>query len=72
MAYSPGFSKAAMQNLEQAVTETREHLGWAPRWHVRDGLERTVKYFANELARSGGVIIPTGPGAAKPKPKEDE
>merc|ERR1719238_801951 len=54
------------------ITVAREHLGWAPRWHVRDGLERTVKYFANELARSGGVIIPTGPGAAKPKPKEDE
>ena len=54
------------------ITVAREQLGWAPRWHVRDGLERTVKYFANELARSGGVIIPTGPGAAKPKPKEDE
>ena len=50
------------------ITVAREHIGWAPRWHVNDGLERTIAYFRRELERSGGVIIPTGPGAAKPQP----
>jgi len=34
----------------------------------RDGLIKTIEYFEKELRDSGG-IIPTGPGASKPKPK---
>ena len=41
---------------------------------VKEGLRRTVDYFRRELEETGEVI-PTGPGAAKPKPsyhKRDE
>ncbi|KNC71618.1 hypothetical protein SARC_15842, partial [Sphaeroforma arctica JP610] len=25
-------------------------LGWAPKWSVRDGLEKTIAYFKKEIA----------------------
>lgn len=44
----------------------KEKIGWEPVVSVEDGLKNTIAYFQNVLKESG-EIIPTGPGAAKPK-----
>lgn len=43
------------------ISTAKEHLNWAPRWNVRDGITKTIAYFRGELEESG-EIIPTGPG----------
>lgn len=53
------------------ITTAKEKLGWAPVWKVEDGIVKAIEYFQKVLD-DGGEIIPTGPGAAKPKPKADE
>ena len=55
-------------------TPIQRELGWSPVVPVKEGLRRTVEYFRKELEDTGEVI-PTGPGASKPKPtyqKRDE
>mmetsp|Transcript_11584 Transcript_11584/g.32907 ORF Transcript_11584/g.32907 Transcript_11584/m.32907 type:complete len:583 (-) Transcript_11584:1203-2951(-) len=44
----------------------KEKIDWAPKVKVRDGLKEAIRYFQSVLDESG-EIIPTGPGAAKPK-----
>jgi len=45
----------------------KEKIGWEPKVTVEVGLEKAIEYFSRVLHDSG-EIIPTGPGAAKPKP----
>jgi nucleoside-diphosphate-sugar epimerase len=37
------------------ITVARERLGWEPVVSLREGLERTIPYFASELQRSGST-----------------
>jgi len=48
------------------IDVAKEKLGWSPVVKVEDGLKETIKYFRGVLNESG-EIIPTGPGAVKPK-----
>ena len=48
------------------VTRAQEKLGWTPKISVDTGLNHTIQYFKNVL-QVEGKIIPTGPGASKPK-----
>jgi UDP-glucuronate decarboxylase len=50
------------------ITLAKEQLDWEPRVNVRDGLAKTIEYFAKELEKEGGQIVPTGPEASKPRP----
>ncbi|CAN0244856.1 unnamed protein product, partial [Discosporangium mesarthrocarpum] len=47
------------------ISLAKEKLGWEPRVAVREGIEMTIKYFRQELERTG-EITPTGPKASKP------
>lgn len=49
-----------------AIELAKKELDWEPVVKVEDGLRSTIKYFQSVLDESG-EIIPTGPGAAKPK-----
>jgi len=49
------------------IKVAKENIGWEPKVSVEDGLKKAISYFQNVLDESG-EIIPTGPGAAKPKP----
>lgn len=49
-----------------AIEVAKEHIGWEPKVHVDDGLKNAIKYFQSVLD-ADGEIIPTGPGASKPK-----
>jgi len=49
-----------------AIEVAKEHIGWEPQVHVDDGLKSAIKYFQSVLD-ADGEIIPTGPGASKPK-----
>ena len=51
------------------ITTAETHIGWRPKWSVARGLAETIAYFERELADAGGEIIPTGPRAAKPRPR---
>ena len=44
----------------------KREIGWEPRITVRDGLGEAIRYFRRVLDEAG-EIIPTGPGAVKPK-----
>mmetsp|Transcript_12079 Transcript_12079/g.14977 ORF Transcript_12079/g.14977 Transcript_12079/m.14977 type:complete len:524 (+) Transcript_12079:11-1582(+) len=44
----------------------KEQIDWEPKVKVEDGLKKTIDYFQGVLNKSG-EIIPTGPGASKPK-----
>jgi len=44
----------------------KNKLGWEPKVTVKEGLKRAIDYFQRVLDE-GGEIIPTGPGASKPK-----
>lgn len=44
----------------------KNKLGWEPKVSVKDGLKKAIDYFQRVLDE-GGEIIPTGPGASKPK-----
>jgi UDP-glucuronate decarboxylase len=48
------------------IDVARREIGWEPVVSVEDGLKKTIEYFTNVLKESG-EIVPTGPGAAKPK-----
>lgn len=49
-----------------AIELAKEKIGWEPKVTVEDGLKKAIKYFKSVLD-ADGEIIPTGPGAAKPK-----
>jgi UDP-glucuronate decarboxylase len=49
------------------ISTAKRELDWQPRVTVEEGLEHTIFYFRSVL-NEAGEIIPTGPGAAKPKP----
>ena len=48
------------------ITTAKDKLGWEPKVSVDDGLNQTIKYFERVL-KDQGEILPTGPGASKPK-----
>ena len=48
------------------IAVAKREIGWAPKIKVEDGLAKAIEYFSNVL-KTDGEIIPTGPGAAKPK-----
>jgi UDP-glucuronate decarboxylase len=48
------------------ITTAKRELHWEPLVPVEDGLKHTIRYFQAVLEEAG-EIIPTGPGAAKPK-----
>lgn len=48
------------------ITVAKKEIGWSPKVKVEDGLKSAIDYFQRVLDESG-EIIPTGPGAAKPK-----
>jgi len=50
------------------IQVAKDQLGWEPKVSVEDGLKKAITYFQSVLDEAG-EIIPTGPGAAKPKPK---
>jgi len=49
-----------------AIEVAKRELDWSPKVSVPDGLTKAIEYFQSVLD-SSGEIIPTGPGAAKPK-----
>jgi|EP00979_Chaetoceros_neogracilis_P011930 UDP-glucuronate decarboxylase len=49
-----------------AIDVAKREIGWQPKVHVDDGLKSAIKYFQSVLD-ADGEIIPTGPGASKPK-----
>ncbi len=73
-------SKSQIINLEKSqddptqrkpdITKAKEELGWQPKVMVEDGLKKTIEYFEGVLKQTG-EIIPTGPGASKPRGAEE-
>lgn len=53
------------QRKPEIIVAKRE-INWEPKVDVEDGLSNTIGYFQRVLNESG-EIIPTGPGAARPK-----
>ena len=49
-----------------AILVAKKEINWEPKVDVEDGLSETISYFQRVL-NEAGEIIPTGPGAAKPK-----
>jgi UDP-glucuronate decarboxylase len=49
-----------------AIDVAKREIGWQPKVHVDDGFKSAIKYFQSVLD-ADGEIIPTGPGASKPK-----
>lgn len=49
-----------------AIDVAKEKIGWEPKVTVEDGLKKAIEYFKGVLEAEGD-IVPTGPGAAKPK-----
>lgn len=50
------------------ITVAKTQIGWSPKVPVRDGLNKAIAYFRQELLLSG-EIIPTGPIASRPQHK---
>ena len=50
------------------ISVAKKSIGWQPTWSVSQGLVETIAYFRRELEESG-EIVPTGPQAAKPRPR---
>ena len=48
------------------IATAKREIDWEPVVKVEDGLKKTIDYFRAVLNESG-EIIPTGPGASKPK-----
>merc|ERR1712238_313965 len=48
------------------ISLAKDKLGWEPRVTVKEGLDKTIKYF-QQILDEAGEIIPTGPGASKPQ-----
>lgn len=73
-------SNSEIKNLEKTkddpskrrpdISLAMAQLGWQPKVTVEQGLTKTIDYFQAVLDASG-EIIPTGPGASRPKPKAD-
>lgn len=69
-------SKSEILHLEESQDDpaqrkpsigvARMELGWEPKVPVEDGLKKAIEYFQRVLD-DAGEIIPTGPGASKPK-----
>lgn len=53
---------------EPDITTAKKVLGWEPKVHVSQGLQKTIEYFQSVL-KEAGSIEPTGPEAAKPAGK---
>jgi UDP-glucuronate decarboxylase len=49
-----------------SIDVAKMELGWGPKVSVEDGLKKAIEYFQRVLSEAG-EIIPTGPGASKPK-----
>jgi UDP-glucuronate decarboxylase len=47
------------------IEVAKKEIGWEPKVTVEEGLAKAIEYFSNVLKE--GEIVPTGPGAAKPK-----
>jgi len=52
------------------ISVAKREINWEPKVAVKDGLKKAIEYFQGVLDESG-EIIPTGPGASKPKGGED-
>lgn len=52
------------------ISVAKREIDWEPKVAVKDGLKKAIEYFQGVLDESG-EIIPTGPGASKPKGGED-
>lgn len=52
------------------ITLAKNRLNWEPKVTVKEGIERTVEYFRQELLLTG-EIEPTGPDAARPHSKNN-
>jgi len=52
------------------ISVAKREINWEPKVAVKDGLKKAIEYFQSVLDESG-EIIPTGPGASKPKGGED-
>lgn len=48
------------------IDVAKRELGWQPNVSVEEGLKKAIEYFQRVLDEAG-EIIPTGPGASKPK-----
>lgn len=49
------------------ISRAAEHLGWAPRIELREGLERTIAYFDERLARAPALrAVPDLPAPPMP------
>lgn len=50
------------QRRKPDITRARKYLNWEPRVSLKVGLEKTIKYFQNELGRSNhsqrNVFVP--------------
>lgn len=64
-------SKDDPTQRKPVIEVAKRELGWEPKVTVEEGLKHAIQYFKNVLDESG-EIIPTGPGAAKPKHFEVE
>ena len=53
-----------------AIEVAKREIGWEPKVDVEEGLKLAIDYFQNVL-KENGEIIPTGPGAAKPKGNQE-
>jgi UDP-glucuronate decarboxylase len=49
-----------------SIDVAKMELGWEPKVSVEDGLKKAIEYFQRVL-NEAGEIIPTGPGASKPR-----
>ena len=49
------------QQRKPDIARAHAELGWRPRYTVKEGLERAVAYFQEEIARTGGIET-VGPG----------
>eukprot|EP00001_Collodictyon_triciliatum_P017736 03312_4 len=49
------------QQRRPDITLAKERIGWSPRYTVREGLERAIGYFLDEVTRRGSIQT-VGPG----------
>eukprot|EP00521_Asterionellopsis_glacialis_P008636 CAMPEP_0195285982 /NCGR_PEP_ID=MMETSP0707-20130614/3614_1 /TAXON_ID=33640 /ORGANISM="Asterionellopsis glacialis, Strain CCMP134" /LENGTH=385 /DNA_ID=CAMNT_0040345563 /DNA_START=30 /DNA_END=1187 /DNA_ORIENTATION=- len=70
ITYLPAVADDPTQRKADISVAKRE-INWEPKVTVREGLQKTIAYFTNELEIAGGEILPTGPDAARPKGKLD-
>ena len=68
ISFLPKVTDDPTQRQADITVAKRELANWSPRVDVKDGLKRTIDFFAAMLEHEG-EIEPTGPDAAKPKGK---